>query len=231
MKIGIIFAMKEELDAFKKKVTIREEKTIYNCTFYDGSFNNNNLVLLESGVGKVNAARCCQMLIDYYNVDYVFNVGVAGSTLEEIKIGDIVVGEKLVQYDFDITAFNHEKGYIPNIGVFIPTDDELISIALDVKDTEKIHKGVIASGDAFCTSYDICTKLYDDFGALCVEMEGASVAQVAYLAGIPSLVIRSISDSPCEGDNVNDYEKFLEESVNAVAEYLIKVIGKLKIKE
>lgn len=231
MKIGIIFAMKEELDALKKKVTIKEEKTIYNCTFYDGCFNNNNLVLVESGVGKVNAARCCQMLIDHYKVDYVFNVGVAGSAVERIKIGDIVVGEKLVQYDFDITAFNHEKGYIPNIGVFIPTDDKLIDIALAVKDNEIIHKGVIASGDVFCTDYDICTKLYDDFGALCVEMEGASVAQVAYLAGISFLVIRSISDSPGKGNNVKDHEEFLEESASVVAEYLIKIIDKLNIKE
>ena len=227
MKIGIIFAMKEELDEFLNIVEKVNEYKIFDLDFYECNYNDKNLVLVESGIGKVNAARATQILIDNMEVEYIFNVGVAGSVNKNVKVLDIVIGEKLVQHDFDITAFNHEKGYIPNIGdKFIESDSYLLKIALEVGD-ETTHKGVIASGDIFCTEEAMSSKIATKFGALCVEMEGASIAQVSYLSHIPFLVIRSISDSPTGGNNALTYEEFLKQSSCKVARYLKRLIDKI----
>ena len=128
-KVGIIFAMEEELNAFMDKITIQNEYDIFNLHFFHGIINNTECILVISGVGKVNAARTTQILIDNYNVDLIINIGVAGGVNTNLAIGDIVIGEKLVQHDFDITAFNHEKGFIQDIGVFIDGDEYLTKSA------------------------------------------------------------------------------------------------------
>ena len=224
MKIGIIFAMKEELDELLNIVKKDNEDKIFDLDFYECTYKDKSLILVESGIGKVNAARATQILIDNMEVEYIFNIGVAGSVNKDVKVLDIVIGEKLVQHDFDITAFNHEKGYIPNIGgKFVESDPYLIKIAKEVGD-ESTHTGVIASGDIFCTEEAMSSKIATKFGALCVEMEGASIAQVCYLSHIPFLVIRSISDSPTGGDNALTYEEFLKLSSSKVAGYLKRLI-------
>lgn len=222
--VGIIFAMKEELDEFLKLVSNIEEKKIFDLTFYECTLDNKKLVLVESGVGKVNAARTTQVLIDKMNVDFIFNIGVAGSVSEDVNVLDIVIGKKQVQHDFDITAFDHEKGYIPNVGVYISSDNKLLDIARKIKIDTTIHEGVIASGDIFVTNPEMSRKIFTKFNALAVEMEGASIAQVCYLCNIPYLVIRSISDSPNSNNNKLTYEEFLEKSSKIVSEYLEKII-------
>jgi len=224
MKIGIIFAMNEELEALKKYVKIYDELKIYDLTFYKSKINNVECILVESGIGKVNAARTTQILIDNIKVDYVFNIGVAGGLTNNLKIGDIVLGEKLVQHDFDITAFNNEKGFIPNIGKYIDTDKHLVSL---VKDIDKdLITGVIASGDIFCTDINMSKKIHDKFNALCVEMEGASIAQVCFLDKVPFLIIRSISDIPNNNNNIT-FDEFLVSSSDTIAKLMIKIINKL----
>ena len=225
MRIGIIFAMEEELNAFKELVNIENEYEIFDLKFYEANINDIECILVESGVGKVNAARTTQILIDNMNVEYIFNVGVAGGISSSLNVGDIVIGEKLVQHDFDITAFNHEKGYIPNVGTFIDSDEYLIKLAETCLNGAK--KGVIASGDIFCTESWMSEKIYKKFQALCVEMEGASIAQVCFLSHIPFLVIRSISDVP-NNNNVITYEEFLEKSSKTIANGMIDIIYKLK---
>lgn len=227
-KIGIIFAMKEELDALLDIVNVEKEYKIFELDFYECTVGNTNCVLCESGVGKVNAARCTQILIDNMQVDYIINVGVAGGLNENLSVCDIVIGNKLVQHDFDITAFDHEKGYIPNVGKFIDGDEYLIKIANEVARENKytIHNGVIASGDIFCTDKNMATKIKNKFDAYCVEMEGSSIAQVCYLCHIPFLVLRAISDIP-NGDNVITYEEFLEQSSKNVAKFISDIIYKL----
>jgi len=223
-KIGIIFAMKEELDELLKVISCDNEYKIFDLDFYECTYKDKELVLVESGVGKVNAARATQILIDNMEVEYIFNIGVAGSVSKDVKVLDIVIGDKLVQHDFDITAFNHDKGYIPNIGgKFVESDSYLIKLAKEVGD-ESTHTGVIASGDIFCTEEAMSSKIATKFGALCVEMEGASIAQVCYLSHIPFLVIRSISDSPTGGDNTLTYEEFLKLSSYKVASYLKRML-------
>ena len=217
-KIGIIFAMEEEINSFIKKVKVIKEHNIYNLHFYE----TDKCFMVESGVGKVNASRTAQILIDKFDISYIFNVGVAGGISENLKVGDIVIGEKLVQHDFDITAFNHEKGYIPNINVYIDSSEYLIKKVESVLKCN-YHKGVIASGDIFITDKMMSNKINNKFKALCVEMEGASIAQVCYLSQVPFIVLRSISDVP-NNDNVITYEEFLEESSNIISDILLKVI-------
>ena len=230
-KIGIIFAMVEELNELKKQITIINTEKIYDYTFYEGKIKENEIILVESGVGKVNAARCCQILIDHKNPDYIFNIGVAGAIDSKINIGDIIVGEKLVQHDFDITAFHHKKGYVPKIGDAISSNKKLIDIAMKTKSNTKKYKGIIATGDTFCTEQEKEIEIANTFHALCVEMEGASIAQVCFLCNIPFLVIRSISDSSFKGNVIDNYEEFLIKSSKIVADYLINIINRLRVEE
>lgn len=215
--------MEEELNELKKEIEIVKEEKIFDLCFYHGVLGKVECILVESGVGKVNAARTTQILIDKMSVSYIFNIGVAGGISNNLKVGDIVIGESLVQHDFDITAFNHEKGFIPNVGVFINSDSSLLSLAK--KNIEAVS-GVIASGDIFCTEYLMGEKINKKFKALCVEMEGASIAQVCYLSKIPFLVLRSISDVP-NNDNVITYEEFLKSSSSKISLAMKKIILEL----
>ena len=223
--IGIIFAMQEELIELKKYLHINNEKKIYDLTFYEATLNNQNIILTESGIGKTNAARTTQILIDYYKPEAIFNIGVAGGIAKNLKVGDVIISTSLVQHDFDITAFNHPKGYIPNIGNNIPIDNKLLNTTKTILDTNNISykEGLIASGDIFCTKECMATKINTQFNALCVEMEGASIAQTAYLSKTPCLVIRSISDCP-DNNNKVTYEEFLETSSNKVAQIMYAIL-------
>jgi len=226
MKIGIIFAMKEELNALKKHLKIERQFKIYDLVFYEAKYKSITCILVESGIGKVNAARCTQVLIDNIDVDYIFNIGVAGGIDESLNVCDVVVATSLVQHDFDITAFNHNKGYIPNVGININSNDYLVNLTRKIDNTLKY--GVIASGDIFCTDLNMSNKINNKFNALCVEMEGASIAQVCYLCNIPFLIIRSISDVPNSNNNVT-FDEFLEISSDKVADIMIKLLEILKI--
>ena len=223
--IGIIFAMQEELIELKKYLHTNNEKKIYDLIFYEATLNNQNIILTESGIGKTNAARTTQILIDYYKPEAIFNIGVAGGIAKNLKVGDVIISTSLVQHDFDITAFNHPKGYIPNIGNNIPIDNKLLNTTKNILDTNNISykEGVIASGDIFCTKESMATKINTQFNALCVEMEGASIAQTAYLSKTPCLVIRSISDCP-DNNNKVTYEEFLETSSNKVAQIMYAIL-------
>ena len=234
-KVGIIFAMKEELDALKKYLELEKEYEIFNLKFYEGKISDVDVVLVQSGIGKVNAARTTQILIDNIKVDYIFNIGVAGGLDKSLSVGDIVIGEKLVQHDFDITAFGHNKGFIPDVGDFIDADSYLINLANEVLLNDKeisVKHGVIASGDIFCSESWMSEKINKKFNALACEMEGASIAQVCYLCHIPFLILRSISDVP-NNNNVVTYEEFLEHSTKVIAKSMKKLLERLneEIKE
>jgi len=226
MKIGIIFALKEELDALLKVLTLKKQYEIFDLTFYECELDNKEIVLVESGIGKVNSARTTQILIDNMKVDYIFNIGVAGAIDPGVSVCDVVIGEKLVQHDFDVTPFNYEKGQIPNVGKFIESDEYLVNLARDIITDSKVHTGVIASGDIFVNDPKMSNKINTKFNALCCEMEGASIAQVCYLSHIPFLVIRSISDS-VNGTNELTYDDFLLLSSKMVAKFMKELLSKI----
>lgn len=212
MKIGLIFAEDEELDSVKSKMIINNEISIYNLKIYECNYKSSSCYLVKCGVGKVNAARTTQILISNFNVDCIINMGVAGSISKDINKCDVVIASKLVQYDFDLTRFGREKGFVPNTGKYFESDIKLLDVAKKIKCDENIFVGIIASGDAFVSSLDIGKMINKEFNALCVEMEGASIAQVCCLANIPFLVIRSISDSLYDKDNHSSFEEFLVKS-------------------
>ena len=226
--IGIIFAMKEELSSFLKDKEIIEIKEIYELKFYKLKTNLKEIIVVESGVGKVNSARTTQVLIDYFKPDLIINVGVAGGLTNSINVLDIVIGERLVQYDFDITEFNHPKGYIPKIGDYIETNKDLVNkiYNLGISLNINIYKGIIASGDKFITNINDRKQINNDYNAICCEMEGASIAQVCKLCNIPFIVIRSISDN-IEKNSYLDHEEFLEESCLEISKFLDKIIDTL----
>ena len=228
MKIGIIFAMKEELDAFLKDLEIKREYKIYDIKFYEVEYYNKILVLVESGIGKVNAARTTQILIDKVEVNYILNVGVAGGVDSSLNVLDIVIASHLVQHDFDITSFNHPKGYIPNVGVNIESDEYLVEISSKVARKKKLsfQVGLIASGDIFVTNQLMSNKINSKFKALACEMEGASIAQVCFLSNVPFLVIRSISDVVGK-DNTITYSEFLDKSSLEVSNFVKEIIREI----
>ncbi|MBO6233465.1 MAG: 5'-methylthioadenosine/adenosylhomocysteine nucleosidase [Clostridia bacterium] len=223
--IGIVVAMKEEKEAIKKIMNniIIEEK--YNLKFEKGTIDNINCILVESGVGKVNAARTTQVLIDKYNVDELINVGAAGAISNALEIGDILIAKHVVQHDFDITAFGHKKGYISNVGDIIKCDNNILNRFKELfnKNNLKfnIKIGIVASGDIFCTDENMKGKINTKFDADVVDMECASIAQVAYLDDIPFISIRCISDIP-NGDNASTFDDNLELASERCAEILKK---------
>lgn len=225
MRIGIITATEEEITAIKKYITSSKVNRIFDLNFINGIIGKNEVVLCESGVGKVNASRTTQLLIDNYDVDCIINIGCAGALKEQLNIGDIVIGKYLVQHDFDITKFNHEKGYIPNVGIKIKSDKNLLDMFLNNIDSN-VFVGTIATGDIFCTDKNMSLKIHNKFNADCVEMEGAAIAQVCYLCNIPFIIIKSISDV-VNGTNTIDYDKFAISSANKVAKLLNDIILKL----
>ena len=228
-KYGIIDAMKEEMQEIKKIMQEIEEIKIKELIFFKGKINNNNVILVEAGIGKVNAARVTQLMIDKFEIEKIINVGSAGSANNELEIGDIVIGKRLVQHDFDITAFGHPKGFITNIGQYVESDSELISkmeqtISKLSQNEFKIKIGTIASGDIFCTEPKMKEKIRTKFNADAIEMEGAAIAQVCKLNEIPFIVIRSISDNP-NGKNEITFDQFLEKASKRCAEIINKFLN------
>lgn len=221
--VGIIAAMPEELQHFLTHMQIESQ----NKNFYKGKLFETNTVLALSGIGKVNAAACTQMLIDTYKIDYIINIGAAGAINDKLKIGDIVAAKNLVQHDFDATAFNLQLGEIPRLQkIFFNCDKKIldtIKIFAEEKNlTDKIHFGTIATGDKFISS-DIDKKFIEkNFQAYCTEMEGAAIAQVCFLNEIPFIAIRIITDNA--NDNaVENYKEFVNDATKNLFE-LVKFI-------
>lgn len=231
-KIAIILATEKEYESVKNIMDEIEEKNIRNEIFLEGKIEKIPCVIAKCGVGKVNAGRMTQMLIDNFKLESIINLGAAGALDPMLNVGDIVIGEELVQHDFDITAFGHTKGYITDIGDRIYSNHNLVEdFKKIIKNTEdriyKIETGTIASGDIFCTESHMKNKIYAKFDAKCVEMEGAAIAQVCYLEEIPFVIIRSISDTANSDNNTIEYEQFEELASRRCANILKEYMKKL----
>ena len=216
MNIGIIGAMKEEVEFLIRDMKFERKEVKAKMEFSLGTIHNKNVVIVTSGIGKVNAAICTQILIDDFNVDCIINVGIAGGTKENIYPGDVVIGDNLVQHDMDTSAFGDRIGQIPRLDTFdFKCDKKLIEYAIEACKHIKEHNhftGRIVSGDQFIASVDKIKWLNSEFECLACEMEGASIAQVCYLNEIPFIIIRSISDNANNGAHM-DYEKFKDIAV------------------
>ena len=207
---GIIVAENEEYKAIIDVLEKINIKKIYDLEFVLGIINNVNIVLVKSGVGKVNAARTTQILIDNFDIDFILNVGSAGSINDELDIGDVIVASKVVQHDFDLTAFGREKVFIPDVGKYFICNEVFVNKLINLNIANiKLKSGVVASGDQFIVDDKVKDNIVYEFGADCVEMEGAAVAQVCYMSNKPFCIIRSISDKP-NGNNHIDFNEFLK---------------------
>lgn len=230
-KFGIIAAMQEEMEEIQKKMINIKTTKIYDLKFIEGKISGVEIVLVEAGVGKVNAARTTQVLIDKFSIDSVINIGSAGTANDKLNIGDIVIGSELVQHDFDITAFGHPKGFVSNVGLYLESDEFLIKQMRKTIEEMKnrdfnILIGTIASGDIFCTELKMKDKIRDKFSADAIEMEGAAIAQVCKLDNIPFIVVRGISDSP-NGNNEVTFEQYLKKASQRCAQIIEEFLLKL----
>ncbi|WP_454053818.1 5'-methylthioadenosine/adenosylhomocysteine nucleosidase [Clostridium sp. Marseille-Q7071] len=216
MTIGIIGAMEEEVQILIDEMQVESKIEKANMCFNKGRIFGKEVVIVKSGIGKVNAAVCTQILVDDYKANAVINVGIAGGIGEEIYPGDIVIASDLVQHDMDTSAFGDKIGQIPRMDVFdFKCDSKLIKYAKNACEDLKDHKsfvGRIVSGDQFIANVEKIRWLKNEFEALACEMEGASIAHVAYLNNIPFIIIRSISDNANNGAHM-DYEKFKDIAV------------------
>ncbi len=228
-KIGIIVAMDEEREAIINLMTEIEIKQIYNLRFLEGKIQGKECVLVKSGIGKVNAARTTQVMLQNFEIQYVINLGAGGSINGMLNIGDVLIGKQVVQHDFDITAFGHSKGYITGVGDAIICDRELINELEQVikslpERSYQIKIGVIATGDIFCTEAWMKDKIRAKFNADVVDMECAAIGQVCYLDNIPFIAIRSISDTP-NGRNASTFDENLKlaskRCANILKEFLL----------
>ena len=211
--IGIVGAMAEEIALIKEKTDIISSREIVGIEFHVGKMHGNSVVLVCSGIGKVNAAICTQALIDMYGVDYIINVGVAGALSTELEIGDIVISSDVVQHDMDVTFLGYEPGYIFGINeIYVECDAgtrDLLIKAADSLDSVSIHVGTVASGDQFVYKDEQRRFITEHFNALCVEMEGASIGHVCKMNNVPFCVVRAISDS-ANDDSVISFNEFME---------------------
>ena len=225
-KIGIIGAMEEEIVLLQQKATITDTKKIIGLTFYTGTLHNKNIVLVKSGIGKVNAALCAQVLIDHFKVDCIINVGVAGAIYKELRIGDIVISEDAVQHDIDTSVFGDPIGIILRMEEsYFKADKNLIESAKKCNLTSKanIFVGRIASGDQFISTKEGKQKIWDTVQGYCAEMEGAAIAQACYLNQVPFVIIRSISDD-AENKAHIAYEQFVKIAAANSCELLEKML-------
>ncbi len=231
MKIGIIAAEAKEKEALKNHLENVKEEKYYNLLFEIGLLNNHDIVLVECGTGKVNSARTAQILIDKYNPDYIINIGSAGGVNPELKVKDIVIANKLIQYDFDATAMGYKPGEVCDVGIYFECDSKLVELCKEVLDEESDKDyntkiGLIGSADKFCSGSDFAKQVYSQFGMDCVEMEGAAIAQVCVLDKVPFLVIRGISDT-AQGNNFMDFRTYLELASKQAADIVDKLVAKL----
>ena len=210
--IGIIGAMEDEVAQLKKNMEIEETTEVASLSFCRGKLSGREVVVVRSGIGKVNAAICTQILVDQFHVDVIINTGIAGSLDAEIDIGDIVISTDAVEHDMDASIFGDPIGQIPQMDTFsFPADESLVKLAKEVneKANPDVHTwiGRVVSGDQFVSSGEKKEQLIRVFDAKCTEMEGAAIAHAAYLNKISCVIIRAISDKADNSAGV-DYPAF-----------------------
>ena len=216
-KIGIIGAMEEEVAVLKEMMEIQEVRTIAGMEFCRGICENQSVIVVRSGIGKVNAAICTQILCDIFQSEMIINTGVAGSLKNAINIGDIVLSVDTLQHDMDATGFGYEPGVIPRMETSIFKADEALvdlaeKICREVNPDIQVFRGRVVSGDQFISDHDVKERL--------IQMFGAAIAQAAWLNQVPFIIIRAISDK-ADGSAEMDYSEFemkaIEHTVHLVA--------------
>ena len=211
IKLGIVGAMREEIETLVEQLTEVKRTEYARSTYYEGKLEGLDVVVVQCGVGKVNAAMCVQTLCNCYQVTHVVNTGVAGSLSAELDIGDLVVSRDAMYHDFDCNYVGYPIGQVPGMdAIAFPADDKLMACAFAA--AEQVNPGHtkmgrVASGDQFVASKELKERIISITGALCTEMEGAAIAQTAYRNGVPFVILRAISDKADDSAEM-DYPTF-----------------------
>lgn len=229
--IGIIGAMKVEVEEILAKMTDIQTRTISGIPYQTGRLSGVDCVVARCGVGKVAAAVCAQTLIMEFSPTAVLNVGVAGGIGSSIHIGDLVVSTSLIQHDMNTSALGDPKGFISGLErIKIPASPVLGKLAMEAAESvfgkEKVHTGTIATGDQFICDAQTLHRIAEEFDACACEMEGGSIAQVCYMNGVDFTVLRSISDNADEQASV-DFTQFAEESAHKTSVMIAALLPKI----
>jgi len=228
MKIAIMGAMPEEIAPILKKV--KQYKTIEYADnqYYETNYKGVDLVIAYSKIGKVFSTLTASTMIQHFNCDRLLFSGVAGGINPELKIGDLIVANKLSQHDLDITAFGHPMGFVPGGSVFVEADKDLIALSKKVASElgKSVREGTIATGDQFVHDSTIKENIVKYFNADALEMEGASVAVVCKSLNIPFFILRAISDT-ADTDASFSFDEFMESSAIISADFIMKMVDKI----
>lgn len=229
--IGIIGAMEAEIAILKEKMEDVRIIKKASMDFYEGMLAGRKAVVVRSGIGKVNAGICAQILADVFSAEAIINTGIAGSLNKDINIGDIVLSTDVVQHDMDATGFGYRRGQIPQMSVsYFEADEKLRKLAAEVcrevNPDIQVFEGRIASGDQFICDQDVKNSIVSEFSAYATEMEGAAIGQAAYLNEIPFLVIRAISDK-ADGSAQMDYSEFEKAAIEHSVKLTLNMLARL----
>jgi len=209
--IGIIGAMKEEVAILKGLIEDQLVEKTMHVEFTKGRIHGKDVVLLESGIGKVNVAIATTLLFEKFAVDTVINTGSAGGIIVDAEVGDVVISESVAYHDVDVTGFGYDQGQIPGLPAVFASDGDLVAKVEDVLSRVGIRffKGQIVTGDAFVNRPEQMVRIKENFSdAIALEMEAAAVAQVCHIANIPFVVVRALSDIAGKESEVS-FDEFL----------------------
>ena len=226
MKFGIIAAMEEELKTLLLALEDKKEVVVLGKTYYEGRIGQHEVVLVQSGIGKVLSAMSVTILAETFGVDAIINTGSAGAVSEGLAIGDVVIADRLVYHDVDVTAFGYAYGQMAGQELYFLADSDLMAKlqAVLAQEGQESHLGLIATGDSFIADPDRVAAIKHHFPeVLAVEMEGAAVAQAAQAAGKPFLVIRAMSDT-AQGDANITFDEFVVEAGKRSAKTLLTLL-------
>lgn len=230
MKLGIIGAMAVEVETLKEKMENVSVATHARSEYFEGTLEGVDAVVVQCGVGKVNAALCAQILISQYGVTHLVNTGIAGSLCAQLDIGDLVVSEDAMYHDFEVTAFGYEMGKVPGMDVVaFPADKDLMEKAIAAAESVNpghTKVGRIATGDQFVCRQEQKDRIIEITAALCTEMEGAAIAHTAYRNGVPFVIIRAISDKADHSAEM-DYPTFEAIAARRCAQVTMDLASKL----
>ena len=228
-KLAIMGAMEEEIEPLLAHFENVKVTDYADNKYYEVSYKGLDIVVAYSKIGKVFASLTASTMIQKFGCDTLLFSGVAGGINPELKIGDLIIADKLCQHDLDITAFGHPHGFVPGGKVLLDTTKELREAAKEVakENNIKVIEGTIATGDQFVHSNERKEFIQKTFDADALEMEGASVAVVCDALNVPFFILRAISDTADGGADI-DFDEFLKSSAKNSADYLVKIINKLE---
>ena len=230
MKIAVIGAMEQEVELLRNSLTNAQTETIAQSEFTTGTVDGKEVILLKSGIGKVNAAMSTTILLQKYQPDVVINTGSAGGFDSNLDVGAIVISDEVRHHDCDVTAFGYEIGQMAGMPAAYKSDEKLIEVAKEAVTEVGTHPfavGLICSGDVFMADPKRVEEVRNNFPAMkACEMEAAGVAQVCYQFGTPFVVIRSLSDIAGKQSNIS-FDEFLPVAAKHSTEIVLKAIAKL----